>query len=201
MLNDDAIAVFGFLTRIEYGLGAIGLADYQERTEILHWLSDSDLRFLDPRGSSPPGAYRQGAEPSENSEAESAPDIEASTHQETTGATLRPPEESVFQFTPAGLKHRWVFTKNDDDFYPSVPHGHLNDKTNPWPKLNPYTGRAFSAKDQESLRHRLQKSDLQVLWNNSQFRSHALLTIAWYSEAHPYYRFPVDRPFKLPRKR
>lgn len=40
----------------------------------------------------------------------------------------------------------WYFTKSDPDPYPSTPHGHFQSANNPWPKLNPYTGRVFDAK-------------------------------------------------------
>lgn len=193
-LVKDAARVFWFLTDWEFRVGIIGIADWVEREQVFEWLLDNEAtQNADPRGA-------VGREREERRLPQESPPEEESTQEPSGPAQGHNEEENPpLQFIPAGLPHRWLFTKDDPDFYPSVPHGHLNNKTNSWPKLNPYTGRAFSSKDVEDSTYRLQKRDMIELWNDAKFRRHALETITWYRERFPYYRFPVRNPLKLPR--
>jgi hypothetical protein len=80
-----------------------------------------------------------------------------------------PPAEGAKKDDPADRPHlvmltKWVFTAGDPDCYPSVPHEHFQKKTNSWPKLNPYTGRVFSAPHEEDKARRLTKEEMQILW-------------------------------------
>lgn len=203
-LVQDAAYAYWFLTDLEFEIGVIGIADYVERREVFEWLmADSGPAALrDPRGA--PG-HEQEERPLPEAALPEAPDRgprDRAVGAVVEGADQNEGDEDPFiEFIPGVLRSRWCFTKNDDDSYPSVPHGHLNVKTNAWPKLNPYTGRAFSAKDVENAALRLQKQEMIDLWNDRGFRTHALETIAWYKESHPYYEFPVRNPFKLPRWR
>jgi hypothetical protein len=196
-LVKDATCAYWFLTNLEFEIGIIGIADYVERQEVFRWLvADAGTAALrDPR--SAPG-HDQEERPLPEAPDRGPRDWEVGAVVE--GANQNACNEDQFiQFIPRVLQHRWCFTKNDDDSYPSVPHGHFHDKTNAWPKLNPYTGRAFSAKNVENDALRLQKKEMINLWNDRGFRIHALETIAWYKESHPYYEFPVRNPFRLPR--
>jgi hypothetical protein len=198
-LVKEVAYVYWFLTDLEFEIGTIGIADYLERREVFGWLmADADPAALrDPRGA--PGHEQEERPPPEAAEREPRDRAVGAVGEgagQNDGA-----DEPFIEFIPGVLRNRWCFTKNDDDSYPSVPHGHLNAKTNPWPKLSPYTGRAFSAKDVENAALRLQKQEMIDLWNDRSFRTHALETIAWYRESHPYYVFPVRNPLRLPRWR
>lgn len=194
-LEREASIVFWFISDVEYSLGVISLADIQDRAEVYAWLLDPGAggASVDPRDGESPGESNESPPQDESTET-ATPAIPSSG---TGGKAEDPP----LQFLPAGLRSRWCFTKNDADFYPSVPHGHLNDKNNSWPKLNPYTGRAYAAKEKEKSSLRLTRDEMISLWNNQHFRKHALETIAWYSETYPRYHFPVPKPFHLPKWR
>ncbi|WP_408891526.1 hypothetical protein ACJ2CR_18885 [Myxococcus faecalis] len=207
-LTEEGADTFWFLTNWEFDLGLIGLAEYEERYEVLQWLSKRDPNTGggpsdDPRGDS------KGAADSPRSEERVERSEEEAVRKEAAGAGTQQPsaaaqqsdENPPLQLIPHGLRERWCFTKNDADSYPSVPHGHLNDKNNSWPKLNPYSGRAFAAKDSEDTKYRLQRWEMIRLWNSREFRRHALETIVWYQETYPYYEFPVPTPRRLPRWR
>ena len=194
-LLEDAVYTYCFLTEWEFDVGIIGISEYEERADVLDWLINYPHRATstDPRGE---------AETNEDSSFPIEPLPEGNTGQGDNNQR-RPDEEEnpSRELIPIGLRQRWAFTKNDADCYPSVPHGHLNEKTNAWPKLNPYTGQAFSKKDSEDMYYRLKKQEMIILWNDDKFRLHALETIAWYSTINPCYRFPVSNPLRLPRKR
>ncbi|MBN9685900.1 MULTISPECIES: hypothetical protein [unclassified Corallococcus] len=207
-LTKEGADTFWFLTNWEFDSGLIGLAEHQERYNILQWLSMRDPSAGGGQGDDPRGDLRGSADSSRPEEQVERSDSTA-VREKAAGAGIQQPAAVArqldanppLQLIPPELSERWCFTKNDADFYPSVPHGHLNDKTNPWPKLNPYSGRAFAAKDSEDKRHRLERREMIALWNSRSFRSHALDTIVWYQATYAYHRFPVVNPRRLPRKR
>ncbi|WP_148282183.1 hypothetical protein [Corallococcus coralloides] len=207
-LTDEGADTFWFLTNWEFDYGLIGLHEYEERYEVLHWLlgnepSDGGQAGNDPRGNLERTADSlRSEEQSENAKPHAAHEEATGAESQKTGSGSPSPDENLpLQLIPPELRNRWCFTKNDADSYPSVPHGHLNDKTNAWPKLNPYLGRAFAAKHREDTRYRLHRSEMIKLWNSPNFRAHALETIVWYQAAHPHHRFLVRNPRRLPRKR
>ncbi|WP_216712728.1 hypothetical protein [Pseudoalteromonas sp. TB64] len=104
--------------------------------------------------------------------------------------------ENWLEFLCLGI---WVFTKADPDSYPSVPHGHFKNQNNKWPKLNPYTGRIFSAKHQEDKKQLLSKKQMRKIWSDEKFKSFCREMIIWYQEKFSYYEFPVRRPLRMPR--
>jgi hypothetical protein len=186
----EARYAYWFLTDWEFDFSLIGISEYIEREEVFAWLVDDEaINAADPRGEAQAEEQERRIEPRNESD------------QGEIGKTPPEAENPLLEFIPTGLSNRWCFTKDDPDFYPSVPHGHLNQKTNAWPKLNPYTGRAFSTKDIEATAYRLQKREMIQLWNDSKFRQHALETIVWYEATFPYYKFPVRNPCRLPHWR
>lgn len=192
-LNDEAIQTFVFISDCEYSSGLIGLADMMERHEALDWLVDGDDRSKDPRPI-------QNESQAELESWNLLSNDEKLQVRKQANADDEPP---ILEFIPIGLKRPWCFTVGDPDNYPSVPHGHLNSKDQPWPKLNPYTGRAFNAKDFEELKLRLSRKEMVCLWNNKDFCDHARKQIAYYSTQFPHHKFPVPirRIFRLPRRR
>lgn len=178
-----------FLAEFCFSQGLIGLDEYRERIEVANWLSAED-DTPDPRK---PKTKR------------TSPDIEDSN--EVTSDNSDQEHNIVLgvprQTGPAVLElvrlNVWYFTLGDADCYPSVPHGHYENENNPWPKLNPYTGRVFECVHREKGSMRLSKSEMRALWTDETFKGHCRKQILWYIETHTNYGFPVKYPMRFPR--
>lgn len=98
--------------------------------------------------------------------------------------------------TLSGLSN-WEFHQYDDDFFPSIPHGHWNGKSQP--KLDPYLGWVY--KGSKQLRRESKKSII-YLWNDARFREFARNAIGYYLAHHSNYNgWRVPNPMRLPRRR
>lgn len=177
------------LAEISFELGLIGIDEFQERCLIADWLADSDNISTDPRADTELDAMDDVGREAYITQSE--------TFHQLGGQDPTNPDRLEFQFS------NWVFTKGDPDPYPSVPHGHWRAANNNWPKVNPYTGRAFKVKHQEDTHSRLSKFDLRSLWNDDKFRDFCRSHIIWYLEQFPYHEFPIPRHrvLRLPRWR
>lgn len=94
----------------------------------------------------------------------------------------------------------WIFHPGDDDFFPSVPHGH-NDhkKTQNNIKLDPYLGWKYKKSTQCG---RISRKEIISLWNEKRFRGMASTAIDYYLAHHPHYSgWRVHDPRLLPRRR
>lgn len=101
-----------------------------------------------------------------------------------------------FAGTNTGLSN-WEFHQYDDDFFPSIPHGHWNG--NKQPKLDPYEGWVYQKSKQ--IRREPRKSIIS-LWNDRQFRIFAKVAIEYYLNEHSHYQgWRVNDPLRLPRRR
>ncbi|MEL6092686.1 hypothetical protein [Plesiomonas shigelloides] len=177
------------LAEFHYRLGFIGLDEYQERIHVALWLSDM-LDGNDPRLESPESEVNDSREKFELQN-------EAVILRNGSGnSTAIGSEDDWLEFL---CLNTWVFTKADPDSYPSIPHGHHVNQNNPWPKLNPYTGRVFSSKHQEDKSQRLTKKEMTMIWNDDKFKSFCREMIVWYQEQFPAYEFHVRRPLRFPR--
>ncbi|MFQ5674772.1 MAG: hypothetical protein ACE5G1_02660 [bacterium] len=164
------------LAELSYHLGLIGIDELHERIEVAFWLADDGNKKPDPR-----------ATDSEEVDEEGSP----SASEIISTINDKPDQKDWIKFLFDG---KWVFTKSDPDSYPSVPHGHLKKPNQSWPKLNPYTGRAYRAKHQEDCSLRLSRLLMKKLWTDQKFRSFCRDFILWCMEEYPYYKFPVANP-------
>lgn len=171
------------LADLSYSLGLIGLHEYKERVKVAFWLP-GDLED-DPRG---------GGSDFDETDVDRRPERDGSGPSAVTGSEREDPSGPILSLT---LLKNWVFTKNDVDCYPSVPHGHLASKTSGWPKLNPYNGRVFSGVHCEDPKARLSKSDMKNIWSDKKFIRHCREQIIWYSSFAPEYKFANARRGRL----
>lgn len=163
-------------SELSYKIGLIGLAELKERTEVAEWLLDPGHSVRDPR-------LGRNEEPSVQELNDCSPPDSTPL---TDGVKKDDPADRWLHLV---MLSKWVFTVGDADCYPSVPHGHLQKKTNSWPKLNPYTGRVFSELHEEDKARRLTRSEMQKLWNDVRFLDLCHKQISWYSEFAPNYKF------------
>ena len=173
------------LADLHYECGLIGISEYSERQAVAHWLDDGERVSADPRSDAEGGDFNAD-EPDKNEALNSGQNGPRSSSND---------DDDTLYF----IWFSWVFTRQDEDSYPSTPHGHLLDPNRRWPKLNPYTGRVFKAKEQEDAQLRLGKKPMRLLWRDQRFREFCRSHIVWYMESHPYYDFPVRHPFRFPR--
>lgn len=176
------------LSDLSYQTGLIGLAEYTERQAIADWLSASSASQPDPRSRS--------SEENKYSEELETP-IDIATSLGNSAFNNEEDREDKNHWPQFLALNKWMFTVGDRDCYPAVPHGHLQKKTNEWPKLNPYTGRVFSDVHQEDVSSRLDRSQMKLLWNNSKFVDLCRKQVLWYSDFAPMYTFPRARLGKL----
>ena len=175
------------LAEFSLALGLIDISEYAERRNIARWLADDDVSSIDPRESNP-GEVEEAARTDER-----VP-LDRETVRLLGTGRVNDPDWLAFV-----VLNKWYFTRSDPDPYPSTLHGHLQSASRPWPKLNPYTGRAFKAKHQEEASLRLTKHEMRELWQTEAFRDFCRSHILWYSEAHPHYAFNVSHPLRFPR--
>lgn len=168
-----------FLANMSFDIGFIGIDEYDERICVADWVfSDSGI---DPR---------QPSEGEESTACEKSPESQTLSEKFSESA-LTSMEFIAF--------NTWYFTGSDPDCYPSIPHGHYQNENRPWPKLNPYTGRAFSTKHKEDSSLRLKKKEMRQLWSDQKFIDYCRKHIMWYMQEHSHYRFSVLHPLRLPK--
>lgn len=97
------------------------------------------------------------------------------------------------------LGSKWEFHPYDDDFFPSVPHGHL--QKNKTIKLDSYLGYTFDTSKDNCRLKRESRKFIILLWNDDKFRDMARNSVEYYIVHHPNFNWRVDSPHRLPRKR
>ena len=176
------------LSDLSFNIGLIGYAEYSERYEVANWLDDTSNKMMDPR-------LHQTETLEQSILNEDIKDQEVDGKQCASKVGQIDDEDSPW--LELLLMNKWMFTIGDADCYPSVPHGHFQRKTKEWPKLNPYTGRVFADVHNEDNSKRLNKLDMQIIWNDSNFIEHCREQVLWYSHFAPTYSFPRARRGKL----
>ena len=102
----------------------------------------------------------------------------------------------LFPNVETGLSD-WEFHQADDDFFPSIPHGHHRGRKQP--KLDPYQGWIYRGTEQVK---RAPRESIILLWNDYKFRKFAAAAIDYYLSEHPHYAgWRVSDPRRLPRRR
>ena len=108
-------------------------------------------------------------------------------------------DDVILHFIPGGNTglSDWAFHPLDVDFFPSVPHGHFENKPNP--KLDAYLGWVYQGSRQI---RREPRAHIVALWNDNKFRAMASTAIKFYLTTFPGYSgWRVANPRILPRRR
>ena len=127
-----------FLAELHLHVGLIGIEEFTERCKVARWLDDNN----------------SGHDPREPAAAEGDDRIKFEDQTNLSGNVGTSPHANQNDCVDDELEFiwaEWVFTRQDEDPYPSTPHGHLRSANRKWPKLNPYVGRGFAQKHQETL--------------------------------------------------
>jgi hypothetical protein len=110
-------------------------------------------------------------------------------------APFEPPLLRLVVAGDTGL-HQWDFHQYDDDFFPSIPHGHL--RQDRMKKLDVYRGWIYRDDRQVGREPRWK---IVALWNDEKFRTFASVAVQYYLITFPRYRWPIAHPQRLPRRR
>lgn len=183
--------IIHLLNDLSYAAGLIGLIELQERNEIASWVFSRKSPSLHARPD-PRGELEQRLESDLRvEEGEVFQSISEDGQVLVTSSSNQLGDESAaMQFL---VLKRWYFTLGDADCAPSVPHGHENSKTQKWPKLNPYTGKVFTAIHNEDTPRRLSRPEMQLLWQDDGFVDHCRQQVAWYADQFPHHKFANAR--------
>ena len=113
----------------------------------------------------------------------------------STGGLLFDSADNSLAFKiESGPLKGWEFHRADDDFFPSIPHGHEYGRKQP--KLDVYLGWVYK-KDEQI--HRVDRASIVNLWNDRDFRDFARVAIEYYLYHFPKYRgWRVSNPLTLP---
>lgn len=174
------------LNDLSFAIGLIGLAEMHERTEVSLWLADETGSIADPREESSELTERSVREPCHEDEV-----LKPVATDQKTGKLIPVGDEP--QWLRFLVLKKWHFTLGDVDCVPSVPHGHENAKTQSWPKLNPYTGRVFSAIHREDVSQRLDRNEMRLIWRNKDFVERCRRQVIWYANNYQNFPFPHAR--------
>ena len=108
------------------------------------------------------------------------------------------PDNPFLQLVVAVDGNRWEFHPFDNDWFPSVPHGHKR-RGRSTDKLDPYLGWVYDKSKQSG---RLKRKAIISLWNGDKFRETAHRAIDYYLCQHHHYNgWRVPNPRRLPRRR
>lgn len=193
-LRPEGVRAFRILNEISLAFDVIDFETFVEREEYLREL------LGDPGTGGTPGG---GDAPSPPPEPERPPETQeevAGTAHPGLGARGGSEGDDWLQFIPGGpiaYLHRWQFIVGDPDPHPSVPHGHDNGR--PFPKLDPYLGWIHVSTTKTG--GRLSKDDTRALWNDERFRDFASAALVHFVRENPSYRWRVDNPLRIPRRR
>ncbi len=177
-MNQSAIDYFIFLTELSFDYGLIDLFIYEERiafiadlqTEASHVNEELNENFL--------------------------------TTDQKSSSLSAPPETQIIAFltTQAGvLGSTWKFTLGDPDYFPSIPHGHLNQ--NEKIKLDSYLGYTYDTSNGNMKLKREDRAYIVKLWNDAKFRDFAVKQIHWFISQYPRYIWRVMYPTRIPIRR
>ena len=121
---------------------------------------------------------------------------EINTEESIRVIVQRKGEAFLFLVGIPGLQN-WYFHQYDDDFFPSIPHGHWKGKKRQ--KLDSYLGWVYDGSKQT---RREQRSLIIRLWNDEGFREFSATAVDYYMSHHPHYTgWRVSNPKRRPRKR
>lgn len=114
---------------------------------------------------------------------------------------VKPPNNKFdFITNNRGNYSKWKFHKGDADPNPSVPHGHSYQENKYYNcKLDPYRGLIYDYYGQFLARE--DRDFIINLWNDDKFRAFVSEALQHFIATNPTYKFRVNSPIVLPRKR
>lgn len=180
-MKSSSLEAFRNLSNLQYACGVIDIDELNERIQTYNEMVEGDSREFreSSYGHEPKRSYDENAK--------------------RAAISPQSKEDNIYRLVPMGLSYKWVFTKGDPDPFPSVPHGHLDSQNASWPKLNPYTGWAYSASGKKI--ERLTKREMKTLWNDDAFVTFCYEHVSWFIGTYPHFHLPTKTPLRFPKWR
>lgn len=194
-LSAAAACDFLRLTLFAFDHGLIGRTHFEARLDVLRTIANPQdgaaqyaielLGQMDDRD--------DPLWPDENGDGEGN-ENDAAGPNETSGTYFDDADHSLAFKIAAGPLKGWEFHQADDDWFPSIPHGHEHGRKQP--KLDVYLGWIY--KKDEKIR-RVDRASIVRLWNDRNFRDFARIAIKYYLDHFPGYTgWRVADPLILP---
>lgn len=202
-LNDAAATAYFFITRDSINLGFINIFEFYSRMACLFSMlpQNSDFReIISGLLEEAPAYWKKGEYlTDENNTQENTDEIEEK-RAELKFCEPDDPNHLCFMTKTKGiLGDVWKFRINDDDFFPSIPHGHLKGKNNV--KLDSYRGFTYDTLNKNRALNRETRNYIINLWNEDKFRAFAIRAIDYYSSNYPGFNWRVLKWRKLPKRK
>jgi hypothetical protein len=194
VLKSEAANEFLRLTLVSYECGIIGREHFESRLRVLIDIGDAAGGAVHFVGD----ILGDGASSIEVSwpETEGA-NVGKSDEVKTSGLYFDDTDQSFAFRLIAGPLRDWEFHQADDDFFPSIPHGHHLAKKRH--KLYAYLGWCYNSDKQIG---RVDRNSIVHLWNDRDFRKFARIAINYYLNHHSKYTgWRVVDPRILPKIR
>lgn len=187
----DAASDYLRLTLLSFDLGIIGRTHFEARLNLLRTVASSQFGAVqyatDLVGESAGEVEFPQFGDGERGNSSSGPIVTSGPHFDATNNSI------AFKIT-GGTLNNWEFHQADDDFFPSIPHGHEHGRKQP--KLDVYLGWVYNKDDKV---RRIDRASIVMLWNDRGFRDFARIAINYYLDRYPAYSgWAVSDPRILP---
>lgn len=200
-MSEDGFSAYYSITLLSHSEGLISDGEFLQRISWLRQVSNPENQVLNRVLQEYPEFDRQ-EEPND----EPRHDLEiysgksAFLKKVAGRKTADTPKYIYFLTAVAGiLGAQWRFNPYDDDFFPSVPHGHLKSKHAI--KLDLYLGFTYDTSQNNKALKRESRNYIVRLWNDEKFRTIARTAVEYYVVHHPNFSWRVPHPLRLPKKR
>lgn len=207
-LDEAGAHVYLFTTDLALDWGLIGSGEYFTRLACLRSMLDpaAELHGLVSERLAPVGEEFPQGWPDDGESGSSGVVPVLEIHYEDGHPRETPPDRKEPQVLhvitdQAGiLGVKWVFHQYDDDFFPSVPHGHLQSK--PGVKLDAYRGYTYDTGQGNASLTRERRDFIVGLWKDPKFRVFARKALDYFVARHPFFNWWDQRrilhPLRLP---
>ena len=202
-LDDAGAYVYLFTTELAVNCRLIGLGEYTTRLACL-------LDMLEPQSGlhnfiserlRPSREDRARGWPDEQESASSSPIPKLEVYSEGDSSVTKDEMLHFITDQVGVLRHKWEFRKGDPDFFPSVPHGHLN--TRPLVKLDAYRGYTYDKAQAYKPLARENRDFIVGLWRDKKFQVFAYEALTHFATHNPAFDWWGQRrirdPFRLPK--
>jgi hypothetical protein len=201
-LDEAGGRTYLFTTELAVDWGFVGFGEYFTRLACLLDIMEpnAELYNLVHKLLVPSGEEFSRGWPNDPESVPSAPIPRLEVHSEENSGETKAEALHLITDQPGILRDKWVFHKGDDDFFPSVPHGHLKGQAPV--KLDAYRGYTYDTAQGNTALAREKRGFIVGLWRDKKFCDFARASVTHFVEHHPYFDWwgqrGIRHPLRLP---